>query len=109
VSYSVSSRRQDGRDVFDSEDVSALVEVVDELEVHPRLRRPVSVHHNELKISLTAFPNGCLLLWADERPDQYMREGAPDDLVLQLFCALARGNVARLLAEQWRPTVAYCS
>ena len=76
---------------------------------HPRLRRPVSVRHNELMITLTALPSGRLVLQSDREPDQHMIDAAPDRVVLELLCAVARGNVARLLAERWRPYAAYCS
>jgi hypothetical protein len=109
VSYSVTSRRHDGRDVFDSEDMSALAEVFDELDVHPRLRRPMSVRHNELKITLIALPSGRLVLQFDAHPDQHMIDAAPDRMMVELLCALARGNVARLMGERWRPYAAYCS
>jgi len=109
VSYSVTSRDRDGRDVFDSEDLSELVTIVDELEVHRRLRRPVSVRHNELRVTLTALPSGRLVLHADDKPDQYMIDTAPDRVALELFCALARGNVARLMGERWKPYAPYCS
>jgi hypothetical protein len=109
VSYSVTSRRHDGRDVFDSEDVSALAEMFDELDVHPRLRRPLSVRHNEIKITLTALPTGRLVLQADGEPDQYMIDAAADRVAVELLYAVARGNVARLMAERWKPYAAYCS
>jgi hypothetical protein len=109
VSYSVTSRRHDGRDVFDSEDVSALAEMFEELDVHPRLRRPMTVRHNEIKIALTALPSGRLVLHSDCEPDQYMIDAAPDRIAVELLCAVARGNVARLMAERWKPYAAYCS
>jgi hypothetical protein len=101
MSYSVTNRQGETFEDAEGADIDAVLAELDEPvdEEHP----DVSLSH-ETEWALSAFPSG-LLVWENVEEDDEPRHltGVDRSLVRSLWLALAKGDLATVEAQPWRP------